>query len=552
MEKIGIKNPSSNLQLLGIDKVNRAFWNLTPEVLIAQSLCRGIGVLSDTGALAVSTFSIDEHEPVNAYIVLESNTKDTIHWGHQNQVFQESAYNQVEKDLLAYFQDKEVFIQDVFAGPTPATRTGFRLVTNSPATAHFFYNHFNVPKEIELLQFIPDWIVYCAPGFSALPALHDTERPQFSIINFRKKHILIGGTGHFSDLLSSIYKVLNFVLPTKKTGLPLMGAASKNNQGDVSLFLGVEHSGKTTLALDQDFQLIADNLLAWSDSGIFNLENGCYTNVSGISQKDHPKLLAAIKHRSLLENANFYYHTRKPDFNYTSENNSSRLSVPLSSLADREPSGFEAHPKHIFILVNDARGVFPLISKLTPEQAMLHFFSGYQAKPSFSSDTYEPEITFSPCFGTPPMPLPPIQYAELLKNKIQQHQPNLWLVNTGWIGGDCFNGYRIPIEYTKSVIKAASDGRLNNVPSEKHPVFGLNVPLLCPQVPFHLLQPRNTWKDKEAYDIAAKKTHQAFSDNFSDLQKQYNSSFYHPINGKTKNKAFLSGNFTKTNLGKPF
>ncbi|MDX1686212.1 MAG: phosphoenolpyruvate carboxykinase (ATP), partial [Saprospiraceae bacterium] len=384
-----------------------------------------------------------------------------------------------------------------------------------PWSAQFAYNMFLRFNRFEKNDFKPHWTILCAPGFKADPDEDGTIASNFAILNFTKQRIIIGGTGYTGEIKKGIFSVLNFVLPIEKNVLSMHCSANMGEDGDTAVFFGLSGTGKTTLSADANRQLIGDDEHGWSHNGIFNFEGGCYAKCIDLSPEKEPEIFGAIKHRAILENIIFKDGTRTPDFEDASITQNTRVSYPIYHIDNIAPGSKGEHPKNIFFLTCDAFGVLPPISKLTRGQAMYHFISGYTAKVAGTEEgVKEPKATFSSCFGAPFLPLHPTVYAEMLGEKMDKHNVNIWLVNTGWTGGAYGVGERMGLNYTRAMIRAALRGDLQNVEYQEHPVFGINMPMSCPQVPSELLNPRNTWEHKQDYDEQANLLANLFTRNF--------------------------------------
>ncbi len=514
MEKFGIKNPATNLQQLDIRNV-RAHWNLSPEALSEESVKRGLGLLTDTGALAVSTGKFTGRSPKDRFIVKDGKTTNTVDWGSVNKPFDPEKFDTLYQKLTAYFEGKEVFVRDAYACADDQYRLNIRLVTEYPWSNQFAYNMFLRPTEEELLSFEPEWTVLCAPGFLADPAVDGTRQENFAIIHFSKKCIIIGGTGYTGEIKKGVFSVLNYLLPKERQVLSMHCSANVGEQGDVAIFFGLSGTGKTTLSADPDRKLIGDDEHGWSEKGVFNFEGGCYAKTIDLSPEKEPQIYGAIKHRAILENIGFFEGTHKPNYADRSITQNTRVSYPIHHIDNCLHPSKAGHPKNIFFLTADAFGILPPISKLTPPQAMYYFISGYTAKVAGTEEGIEdPEATFSACFGAPFLPLHATQYAEMLGEKMKAHNTNVWLVNTGWTGGPFGVGNRISLKYTRAMITAALKGQLDQVEYDVHEIFGLSMPVACPGVPSEVLNPRQTWAHKTAYDEKANELALAFVDNF--------------------------------------
>ena len=508
-----------DLSYLGNLKPQKINWNLTPEELTEHSIRQGQGVLSDKGALCILTGKFTGRAPKDRFIVEDEITRNRVDWGKVNQAFNQDKFDRLEKKVINYLNDKEVFIHDGYACADREHQLNVRVIAERPWSAQFAYNMFLRLNKFEQSEFKPDWTVLCAPGFKADPEIDGTRSTNFAILNFSKQRIIIGGTGYTGEIKKGIFSVLNFVLPIEKNVLSMHCSSNVGADGDTAVFFGLSGTGKTTLSADANRQLIGDDEHGWCHKGVFNFEGGCYAKCIDLSEEKEPEIFHAIKHGAILENIIFSEGTRKPDFKDASITQNTRVSYPIYHIENIAPGSQGAHPKNIFFLTCDAFGVLPPISKLNRGQAMYHFISGYTAKVAGTEEgVKEPKATFSSCFGAPFLPLHPAAYAEMLGNMVDKHQVNIWLINTGWTGGAYGVGERMSLKYTRAMIRAAMRGDLNTVEYEKHPVFGVEMPLTCPEVPDELLNPRNTWTNKQAYDEQANVLAELFNENFKQFR----------------------------------
>jgi phosphoenolpyruvate carboxykinase (ATP) len=375
------------------------------------------------------------------------------------------------------------------------------------------------PEDRELKDFKHDFTIICAPEFEADPTVDGVKNPNFSIINLTKRMILIGGTGYTGEMKKGIFSVLNFLLPHHSQVLSMHCSANVGKEGDTAIFFGLSGTGKTTLSADPNRFLIGDDEHGWSDDAVFNFEGGCYAKVVGLSREKEPEIFDAIKFGAIVENTRFKTGTREVDYTNTELTENTRTAYPIHHIANAIEPSIAAAPKNIFFLTADAFGVIPPISRLNKSQAMYHFISGYTAKVAGTEmGITEPKLTFSACFGAAFLPLHPTVYASLFGEKMEKSEVNVWLVNTGWTGGPYGIGSRIKLSYTRAMISAALEGKLDFAPMHLDPVFGFEVPKICPNVPAEVLNPRSTWADSEAYDQQAEKLTQAFVQNFSKFQ----------------------------------
>jgi len=443
-----------------------------------------------------------------------------VWWGKTNRPISEANFERVYARMNAYFQGRDVFVQDAVAAAHPKYRLPIRVVTENAWHSLFARNLFIRLGQDELKGHKPEFTVLHAPGFRAVPEIDGTSSDIFIIINFSRRLILIGGTSYAGEIKKSIFTVLNYLLPQRGV-LPMHCSANVGKDGDVALFFGLSGTGKTTLSSDPDRALIGDDEHGWGDDGVFNFEGGCYAKVIRLRNELEPLIYQASRHfGTILENVTIDSNTRWVNFDDESYTENTRAAYPVCFLSNTVPDLRGGHPNHVFFLTADAFGVLPPISRLTPEQAMYHFISGYTSKLAGTEKGVgkEPQTTFSSCFGAPFLPLHPTTYAELLGQKVKQHDAQVWLVNTGWTGGPYGVGQRMSLPYTRAMISAVLLGQLDNVPTTIDPNFGVAVPESCPGVPSEVLNPRNTWKDPEAYDEQARKLVARFEENFVRFQ----------------------------------
>lgn len=506
--------PNDSLAYLGINNA-KAYWNLSPEELANIAVEQGECQRTSSGAITVDTGEFTGRSPKDRFIVEDDLTRDAVWWGNINIKFDADKFEALLEKVTNYLSEKEVYVRDAYACADPKYRMNLRVVAQKPWSNLFAYNMFLRPTDEELEGFDPEWTVINAPGFKADPEVDGTRQHNFAILNFTKKMIIVGGTGYTGEIKKGIFSALNFILPHQKNVLSMHCSANIGKSGDSAVFFGLSGTGKTTLSADPQRQLIGDDEHGWSKEGIFNFEGGCYAKVIDLSAEKEPQIFAAIKPGAMLENICFLNGSDEVDYENGSKTENTRVSYPIHHIDNIAQPSVGGHPKNIFFLTADAFGVLPPISRLTPGQAMFHFISGYTAKVAGTeAGITEPQTTFSACFGAPFMPLHPTAYAEMLGNKMQENNVNVWLVNTGWSGGSYGVGERIKLKYTRAMITAALNGELNDVEFKKHKVFGLNMPTSCPNVPDEILSPKNTWEDKEAYDAKANELANAFNENF--------------------------------------
>lgn len=510
-----VRNPVADLRELGIENAANVYYQLSPERLVKQTVERNQGVLSDTGALAVNTGEFTGRSPKDKFIVKDAITADTVNWNDFNIPFSSENFDRLYKKITAYFTGKEVWVRDCFACADNDFRIGIKVISELPWSSLFAYNMFLRPTEDELEYMHTDWTVIQAPGFLADPATDGTRQHNFAVVNFTKKIIIIGGTAYTGEIKKGIFTILNFVLPHNKHVLSMHCSANQGDDGDTAVFFGLSGTGKTTLSADPARKLIGDDEHGWTATGVFNFEGGCYAKCIDLSEEKEPQIFRAIREGALLENITFFPGTHTVNYADKSITENTRVSYPLMYIDNALEPSVGGIPKNIFFLTCDAYGVLPPVSRLSPGQAMYQFISGYTAKVAGTeAGVTEPKSTFSACFGAPFLPLHPAKYAQMLGEKMREHHVNVWLINTGWTGGAYGVGNRIKLSYTRAMIAAALEGKLDHVPYRIAPVFGFTVPESCPGVPAEILDPRNTWADKAAYDAKARDLAGQFIKNF--------------------------------------
>ncbi|MFA6152015.1 MAG: phosphoenolpyruvate carboxykinase (ATP) [Chitinophagaceae bacterium] len=504
------------LKQLGLERVLKMHHNLPVAQLVVATIKKNQGVLTDSGALACDTGKFTGRSPKDKYVVADNNTQNTIWWGEVNHPLSTEAFNGIYHKLLTYLSDQEIYLKDVYACSASEYSLSVRVVTEYPWQSLFAHNLFLLPTSAELAAFMPDWTILCASGFEADPEQDGTRAKNFTIINFTKKIILIGGTAYTGEIKKSVFTVLNYILAAEKKVLPMHCSANIGAGGDTAIFFGLSGTGKTTLSADPERKLIGDDEHGWDDTSVFNFEGGCYAKCANLSAEKEPQIFGAIRFGTLLENTSFFPGTSEVDYTNIRKTENTRAAYPLHFIENIAVPPVGKVPENIFFLTADAFGVLPPISKLTVGQAMYHFISGYTAKVAGTeTGITEPLTTFSACFGQPFLPLHPTQYASLLGEKLKARDINVWLVNTGWTGGSYGEGERIPLKYTRAMIRAALNGRLNQVHYHDQPLFGLKIPMACPGIPAEILDPENAWKDKASYQLTAEKLANAFRNNFS-------------------------------------
>lgn len=508
------------LQDLGIKNAKVIWWNLNTPELYEQIISRNEGLLSHLGPIVVRTGQHTGRAPNDKFIVRESPSADKVWWGKVNRPFDPESFERLYERGLAYLQGKDLFVQDCFAGADPAYRLPIRVVTETAWHSLFARNLFiqATPEELETHK--PQFTVLNLPNFHADPEVDGTHSDVFITLNFEKRLVLIGGTQYAGEIKKSVFTLMNYLLPQQHV-LSMHASVNVGSKNDPAVFFGLSGTGKTTLSADPTRTLIGDDEHGWSDKGVFNLEGGCYAKVIRLSPTAEPEIYATTRHfGTILENVSMDPNTRRLDLDDASLTENTRAAYPISHIPNADRTGMTGHPRTIVMLTADAFGVLPPISRLTPAQAMYHFLSGYTAKVAGTEKgVTEPQATFSTCFGAPFMVLPPATYAQLLGEKIQQHNATVWLVNTGWSGGPYGVGKRMSIAHTRAMVHAALNGDLDNVPTTPDPIFGVGVPASVPGVPSEVLQPRNTWADPKAYDTQAQDLARRFTENFKQFEQ---------------------------------
>jgi phosphoenolpyruvate carboxykinase (ATP) len=513
--------PRENLTLVehGLFPI-RVHANLTPPVLIEHALRRSEGILTDHGAFTAVTAPHTGRSARDKFLVDEPGISDRI-WWEKNARIDPAAFERLQEDVRAYLDAREVFVQDLFAGADPAYRLSVRFVTPNAWHALFVRNMFIRALPPELAQFRPGFTVLHAPDLQADPARHGTRSGTFVVISFTKKVVLIGGTRYAGEMKKSIFTALNYLLPARGV-MPMHCSANIGPGGDTAIFFGLSGTGKTTLSADPTRQLIGDDEHGWSDRGVFNFEGGCYAKVIRLRPDTEPEIYAATQmFGTVLENVVLDPVTRAVNFDADTITENTRACYPLQSIPNHVPSGAGGHPRNVVFLAADAFGVMPPIARLTAEQAMYHFLSGYTAKVAGTErGVTEPTATFSACFGAPFLPLHPSVYAQMLGERIGRHGAKVWLVNTGWTGGPYGTGSRMKLSLTRAMLRAALSGALEGDKFTRDPVFGFEVPTSVPEVPQAVLSPRGTWADPKAYDVQARKLATMFRENFEQYRSQ--------------------------------
>ncbi|MDQ3556451.1 MAG: phosphoenolpyruvate carboxykinase (ATP) [Gemmatimonadota bacterium] len=512
-------DPSTRQSRFGLDRhgirtSGETFWNLAPAELVEHAVRRGEGELVEGGPFNAVTAPHTGRSPDDRFVVREPSSEEKVAWGKVNVPFDADRYAQLRSEVVESLGRQDLFVRDMWAGADPEYRLAVRVVTPSAWHNLFAYNMFRRPEADELAEMEPGFTVIHDPEFQADPERHGTRTGAFVIVNLGEREVLIGGTRYAGEIKKSIFSVLNYLLPLQGV-LSMHCSANVGEAGDTALFFGLSGTGKTTLSADPERGLIGDDEHGWSDRGIFNFEGGCYAKAIRLSPEGEPEIYATTRmFGTILENV-VTDEERQPDFDAADITENTRASYPLHYIPNYVAEGQAGHPRTLVFLTADAYGVLPPISRLTPEQAMFHFLSGYTAKVAGTErGVTEPQATFSACFGAPFLTLAPSVYAEMLGEKIEEHGARVWLVNTGWTGGRYGEGSRIKLAYTRAMVSAALSGKLDDVETEADPVFGVHVPKHVPGVPDEVLRPRQTWADKDAYDAQARKLADMFRENF--------------------------------------
>jgi phosphoenolpyruvate carboxykinase (ATP) len=520
MNHYGIVPDRNDLGEIGLQNVENVFWNLNPAELTEETIVQGLGTLSNTGALAINTGTFTGRSPQDRFIVKDEITEDKVWWGNINKPFDPDKFDALYNRMCAYFTGRDVYAKDAAVCDHDKYKLPVRVITELPWSNMFIDNMFLRLSHEEIKDNNPQWTVVCAPGFQADPEIDGTRQANFAILNFKRKMAIIGGTGYTGEMKKGIFSVLNFILPVEKDVLPMHCSANIGEAGDTAIFFGLSGTGKTTLSSDPERGLIGDDEHGWSDEGIFNFEGGCYAKCINLTEEQEPQIYKAIKFGAILENISFKENSSEPDYTDDSITENTRVSYPLHHIDNAVTPARGGIPQNVFFLTADAFGVLPPISKLTPGQASYHFISGYTAKVAGTEEGItEPVGAFSACFGAPFMPLHPGVYATMLADRMRKHGSNVWLINTGWSGGEYGTGKRIKLKYTRAMIHAAIEGGLDNVEFKTHEVFGLSMPTECPNVPAEILDPKNTWADKDAYDTKANILASKFIANFKKFEE---------------------------------
>lgn len=512
---------TGNLERYGIKNAT-VHWNLPPEELQAHTVAKGMGKETNNGTLAINTGKFTGRSPQDRFLVKDDYTKDRVWWGKVNKPISPENFDTLYNEIVKYMSDKELYARDGQVCADPKYRMNVRTITEYPWSNMFIFNMFLRPEEKDLIDFEEEWLVLCAPGYEAPdPAAVGLRQGNFSILNFTRKVALVGGSAYTGEMKKGIFSALNMILPTDKNVLPMHCSANVGEDGDTAIFFGLSGTGKTTLSADPDRKLIGDDEHGWTaENTIFNFEGGCYAKAIDLTEEKEPDIYRAIKPGAILENV-IFNEDNSVDYFDSSITQNTRVSYPIYHIDNIQEPSYAGNPTNIFFLTCDAFGVLPPVSKLTPGQAAYHFISGYTAKVAGTeAGITEPVPSFSACFGAPFMPLHPTVYAEMLSNKMQEAGVNVWLINTGWSGGPYGVGSRIKLKYTRAMITAILEGKMDDVEFEQHPIFGLFMPKTCPNVPEEILDPMNTWENKSAYVSKSIQLAHSFHLNFEKFASQ--------------------------------
>jgi phosphoenolpyruvate carboxykinase (ATP) len=515
MQNAGVGPSSYDLGQHGLRNVQTAYWNLGTAQLIEQAIQRHEGMLASGGAFVVRTGQFTGRSPKDKYIVREPGTENTVHWGDVNQPMSPEKFDALYERMLHFWQGQDCFVQDCFGGADPDNTLAIRVITQRAWHNLFARQLFVRPDPAKTGDHVPEFTIFFAPTFYAEPEKDGTRSKTVIAVNFARKLVLIAGTEYAGEVKKSVFTILNHLLPFKGI-MPMHCSANVDQDGNVALFFGLSGTGKTTLSADPTRRLIGDDEHGWSDHGVFNFEGGCYAKCIKLSQEKEPQIWNAIRFGTVLENVMMDPETRLLDFDSDELTENTRAAYRVNFIDNAVIPGMGGHPSHVMFLAADAFGVLPPISRLTPEQAMYHFLSGYTAKLAGTERGLgkEPAATFSECFGAPFLPRHPQVYAKMLGEKLHRHNVTCYLVNTGWVGGPYGVGERMSLKYTRAMVNAAVSGQLDHVAAEQHPVFKVWVPKSCPGVPSEILDARGQWKDKAAYDSSAENLSALFRKNF--------------------------------------
>jgi phosphoenolpyruvate carboxykinase (ATP) len=519
-----IRKADYNLSNHGVTNLRLAYWNLATEALYEEAVFRGEGATVVGGPFVAFTGKHTARSANDKFVVRETASEGHIWWGQYNRPFSSEKFEELYARLLGFMQGRDVFVQDVYAGADEKYRLPVRMVTEHAWHSHFARNMFLLPQSLEeYKRFVPEFTIIAMPSFKGMPSVDNTVSETFICLSFEKKLAIVGNTAYAGELKKSVFTILNYLLPLEGVlSMHCSANVSPENADDVALFFGLSGTGKTTLSADPTRRLIGDDEHGWSDEGVFNFEGGCYAKVIGLSASAEPEIYATTKRfGTILENVPYDPVTRFIDLDDDTVTENTRASYPLEFIANAVPEKKAGHPKNIILLTCDASGVMPPIARLTPNQTLYQFISGYTSKIAGTEVGLgkEPEITFSACFGGPFMVHHPYFYADLLKCKIERYGVTCWLVNTGWVGGPYGVGKRISIKHTRALLTAALTGKLAKVEYYQDPIFGFEVPKTCPDVPESVLEPWSSWPSRGEYDKRYKDLALRFIQNFKKFEE---------------------------------
>ncbi len=506
-----------SLESHGLRNQRKVYWNLPTEALYEEIIFRGEGKTTKMGAMVVNSGKHTARAAQDKFVVREPESEGHIWWGEYNRPIAPEQFNEVYNRLQGYLQGRDLFVQDAYAGADPEYHLPVRIITEYAWHSHFARNMFILPKTREEYRLhVPDFTVIAAPDFKAFGAIDGTRSSTFIILNLAQRLAIIGGSAYGGEIKKSIFTVMNYLLPLEGV-MTMHCSANQGDDGDVGLFFGLSGTGKTTLSADPTRNLIGDDEHGWNDDGVFNFEGGCYAKVIRLSPTAEPEIYACTERfGTILENVVYDPVTRLIDLDDEAITENTRASYPLEYIGNALPDKRGGHPKNIILLTCDAQGVLPPIARLSPEQAVYHFISGYTSKVGGTEVGLgeEPEITFSACFGAPFMVHHPMFYADLLQRKMERYGVTCWLLNTGWVGGGYGIGKRISIKYTRALLNAALNNQLADVDYYEDPIFGFEVPKSCPDVPDDVLYPAKAWSSQDDYMNKYRSLAARFVDNF--------------------------------------
>ena len=510
-------NPSTyGVEEQGLHNVRSVYWNLPTAALYEHAIRRNEAAAAHLGPLVVSTGHYTGRSPNDKFIVREPGSEDHVWWGPVNRPIAAEQFDRIYQRVMAFLQGRDLFVQDCFAGADPSYRKPIRVITELAWHSLFARNMFIRPDWSKVQQHVPEYTIIAVPNFLALPLMDGTRSETFILMHFGKKLVLIGGTSYAGEIKKSVFTIMNYCMPLENI-FPMHCSANIGAEEDAAVFFGLSGTGKTTLSNDPERRLIGDDEHGWSDQGVFNFEGGCYAKMIRLSREAEPQIYETTRRfGTVLENVVMDPITRRLHLDDDSLTENTRGCYPLTHVENMELSGMGGHPKNVIMLTADAFGVMPPVSKLTPEQAIYHFLSGYTARVAGTEREMGnvPQITFSVCFGAPFMVLQPAVYANLLKEKIAKHRTHCWLVSTGWSGGPYGIGKRMPLTYTRAILRAILSGKLASVPTQPDPILGLHIPESCEGVPTEILWPSRTWKNLAEYTAKARELAKRFEKNF--------------------------------------